>query len=127
MALHGYGERQAIASGAQRAEIEVFLQMFGLHRYFSQARIIGHEDVASPKPDPEGMLKARASMAVPDGDTRPILVFEDDPKGFEAARFAGMWTIGLTTRFTEEELMSYEVKPDLVVPDMRHARTALGL
>lgn len=89
LAVRGYGDRQAIASGAHRAEIEMFLMKFGLHRHFSPARITAYEDVVNHKPDPEGMIRARNSMRISPGDDRPQLVFEDDPKGITAANRLG--------------------------------------
>ncbi|MCA9347354.1 HAD family phosphatase [Candidatus Saccharibacteria bacterium] len=127
LASRGYADRQAIASGAHRDEILLFLTLSKLDRYFTDKRIIGQEDVSLGKPSPEGMLMAAESMRRVPGDERPVLVFEDDPKGFEAARNADMWVVGLTTRYSEEEILKCATVPDLIVPDLATAIGVLGI
>jgi sugar-phosphatase len=52
------------------------------------------DDVERGKPDPEGYLKAAASLGV---EPAFILVFEDADAGVQAARAAGMRCVALKT------------------------------
>jgi beta-phosphoglucomutase len=91
-ALHNAGWKQAIASSAPRANVDVMLRVSGLGRYFD-ARVAA-EDVTIGKPDPEVFLTAAATLGI--APSRCIVV-EDAPAGIEAARRAGMKCIGVTT------------------------------
>jgi len=84
------GWRQAIASSAPRANVTTVLEVLGIGGLF-QAAIAG-EDVHRGKPDPEVFLLAAAKLgAAP----RRCVVVEDAPYGTEAARRAGMKSIGV--------------------------------
>lgn len=113
----------AIASGAPRGEIEWVLEKGGICEAF--AAIVAMEDVSAGKPDPEIFLATLAALnevrppgthsafggrasAMPLG-ARPIrpagcLVFEDSLKGIEAARAAGMRSVGVATSYDPTEL-----------------------
>lgn len=91
-ALHEAGWKQAIASSAPRANVDVMLRVSGLDRYFD-ARVAA-EDVTIGKPDPEVFLTAAVKLGIP--PSRCIVV-EDASAGIEAARRAGMKCIGVTT------------------------------
>jgi HAD superfamily hydrolase (TIGR01509 family) len=79
------GYRLAVVSGALRREIDLVLNLSGLHALFEV--IVAAEDVANCKPSPEGYLKARRALGVgPDHG----LVIEDSLPGLEAARGAGL-------------------------------------
>jgi sugar-phosphatase len=61
------------------------------------AIVIGADDVAAGKPDPEGYLKGATRLGV---DPRRCVVFEDTPPGAEAGRSAGARVVGLTTTYS---------------------------
>lgn len=63
--------------------------------------LIGADDVAMGKPDPEGYLAAARRLGV---EARDCVVFEDTPPGLKAARLAGMKGIGITTTYARERL-----------------------
>src|SRR4029453_5195829 len=88
--LHDAGWRQAIASSAPRQNIEVMLELIHLAGAFDV--VVSAEDVTLGKPDPQVFLTAAARLAVP--PARAIVV-EDAPAGIEAARHAGMKSIGV--------------------------------
>lgn len=89
--LHERGWRQAIASSAPRANVEVMLGVLGLSRDFDA--IVSAEDVTAGKPDPQVFLKAAERVGVtPDR----CVVVEDAAAGVEAARRAGMRSIGVS-------------------------------
>ncbi len=84
------GWRQAVASSAPRANVEVVVRALGLGPSFSA--LVAGDDVTHGKPEPEIFLKAAARLHVP---TARCVVVEDSPAGVEAARRAGMRSIGI--------------------------------
>jgi beta-phosphoglucomutase len=88
--LHGQGWREAIASAAPRANVETILAALRCREYFDE--IISAEDVHRGKPDPEVFLVAAGKLGVP---PKLCIVVEDAPHGIEAARAAGMKSIGV--------------------------------
>jgi beta-phosphoglucomutase family hydrolase len=89
--LHGQGWRQAIASAAPRANIETILEALGFANCFEET--VSAEDVHRGKPDPEVFLVAAIKLGVP---PEGCIVVEDAPHGVEAARAAGMKSIGVS-------------------------------
>src|SRR6266478_4685314 len=88
--LHREGWAQAIASSAPRANVTAVLEVIELGGCFQA--IVSAEDVTRGKPDPEVFLTAASRLGmVP---SRCIVV-EDAPAGVEAARRAGMRSIGV--------------------------------
>ena len=89
--LHEEGWLQAIASAAPRPNIDVVVESLKAAHYFQA--IVSAEDVQKGKPDPEVYLLAASRIgATPD---RSIVV-EDAAAGVEAARSAGMRSIGVS-------------------------------
>jgi sugar-phosphatase len=72
--------------------------------------LVAAEDVRRGKPDPDVYLRAAERLGVTPGR---CLVVEDAPAGIEAARAAGMTTLGLTTTHPAAELTSTFLAPDL--------------
>jgi beta-phosphoglucomutase len=91
--LHADGWKQAICSSAPRANIEAVLDVTGLGHDFEV--IVAAEDVTLGKPDPQVFLLGAARLGVP--VTRAIVV-EDAEAGVEAARRAGMKSIGVNVK-----------------------------
>lgn len=88
--LHAGGWKQAIASSAPRENVGVMLRALGVDREIDA--ISAAEDVTSGKPDPQVFLTAAARLGVP--PSRCVVV-EDAAVGIEAARRAGMRSIGV--------------------------------
>lgn len=84
--------RLGIASGALKAEIASILTAANLLRYFPV--IVSAEDVTACKPAPEPYLTAAGLLGVHPG---ACVAIEDSPPGLQAARTAGMKTVGVTT------------------------------
>ncbi|HEY3109634.1 MAG TPA: HAD family phosphatase, partial [Chloroflexota bacterium] len=61
--LRATGWRQAVASSAIRLNLEVVLRALAVDGYFDA--VVGSEDVARGKPDPEVFLTAAARLGVP--------------------------------------------------------------
>lgn len=95
--LRGRGWRQAIASSAPRANVDVMLRVLDLTAYFDA--IVSAEDVSAGKPDPEVFVTASSRIHLP--PTRCIVV-EDAAAGIEAARRGGMRSIGVSRTATLE-------------------------
>ena len=72
--------------------------------------LVTADDVTHGKPHPEPFLVAAQRMGV---DPRRCLVVEDAPKGLEAARAAGCFTLAVTTTTAPEKLEADAVVPDL--------------
>ena len=89
-ALKAAGWKQAIASSAPRANVEMMLRVAGLGDCFDA--VVSADDVTIGKPDPQVFLKAAEKVHVP--PSRCIVV-EDAAAGVEAARRAGMRCIGV--------------------------------
>ncbi len=68
------------------------LDNLNIRPYFQA--IVSADDVTASKPNPEVFLRCAELLGVPPAD---CLVFEDVPKGAEAARHAGMDAVVLTT------------------------------
>ena len=89
--LRTAGWRQAVASSAPRANVEVMLCAIGLDTVIDT--IVGAEDVVHGKPAPDVFLAAARAVGVP---SDRCIVVEDAAVGVEAARRAGMRSIGVS-------------------------------
>jgi mannitol-1-/sugar-/sorbitol-6-phosphatase len=69
------------------------------------AVLVGADDVARGKPNPEGYLAAAFRLRVA---TQHCVVFEDTRPGLQAGRAAGMRTFGITTTYSHAELAPAE-------------------
>jgi beta-phosphoglucomutase len=85
------GWRQAIASSAPRLNVEVMLEACGLAPFFDA--IVSAEDVTAGKPDPQVFQTAAARLHA---TADRCIVVEDAAVGIEAARRAGMRSIGVS-------------------------------
>ena len=85
--------RQAIASSAPRANLDVVLEVIGMAGCFQA--IASAEDVTQGKPDPQVFLTAASRLGIPPGR---CIVVEDAAAGIEAARRAGMRSIGVNRK-----------------------------
>ena len=99
------GIKMAIGSAAIMFNIDFVLDGLGIRNYFDA--LVSADNVTDSKPDPETWLKCADKLNV-----SPVecLVFEDVPKGVEAAQKAGMDTVVITTMHRKEEFAAYKVK-----------------
>ncbi|MDB5123892.1 MAG: family hydrolase [Mucilaginibacter sp.] len=88
----------AIGSAAIPFNIDFVLDNLNVRHYFKA--IISADDVLLSKPHPETFLKAAQLLGV---DPINCIVFEDVPKGAEAAANAGMEAVVITTTHQPEE------------------------
>ena len=91
--LHAAGWKQAIASSAPRANVEVVMEALGFEHQIDA--IVAAEDVTHSKPAPDVFLEAARRLGVP--IARSIVV-EDAASGIAGAKAAGMKSIGVSRR-----------------------------
>jgi len=91
-----------IGSAAIPFNIDFVLDNLAIRHYFGV--IVSADDVRISKPHPETFLRAAEGLGVPPD---ACIVFEDAPKGVEAAQSAGMQCVVLTTMHGKEEFLAY--------------------
>jgi beta-phosphoglucomutase len=96
------GIKMAIGSAAIPFNIDFVVDNLNIRHYFNA--IVSADDVKVSKPDPETFTKAASLLGV---DPKDCLVFEDAPKGVEAAMRAGMSALVITTMHEKEEFAVY--------------------
>ena len=94
----------AIGTAAIPYNVDYVLDNLHLRDYFPV--IVGANDVAISKPHPEVFLKAAELCGIPPTE---CVVFEDAPKGIEAAKRAGMKAVSITSYHAAEELQNDNV------------------
>lgn len=92
-----------IGTASNQANIDFALDKLDLRRYLSA--IVGADDVQLSKPHPETWLKLAAELNTP---PEHCIVFEDAPKGVEAALAAGMKAVAITGHFSANDFGNYE-------------------
>ncbi len=107
LAAHGY--RQALASSAPRANIDLVSRELRIRHYF--AVVVDGSEVSAGKPDPEVFSLAAQRLGVA---PRDALVVEDAVYGVQAATRAGMRVIAVTTSHPRADL----AQADLVVDSL---------
>jgi beta-phosphoglucomutase len=110
----------ALASGAQRSEIESTLESEGLRRYFLV--IAAAEDFSRGKPHPESFLFVLKQLndSLGSDPIRPegCLVIEDSFGGIQGAKDAGMKCMAVTNSYPRRMLGA----ADLVVNSLKEVR-----
>lgn len=100
---HTTGIKMAIGSAAITYNIDFVLDGLQIRHYFDA--IVSADDVTTSKPDPETFLKCAEALHIP---AAGCIVFEDAPKGVEAALNAGMDCLIITTMHDEQEFERYQ-------------------
>ncbi|MFD2919457.1 HAD family hydrolase [Terrimonas rubra] len=93
----------AIGSAAIMFNINFILDGTHTHAYFKS--IVSADDVVNSKPDPETFLKNARELGIA---PEKCLVFEDAPKGIEAAQRAGMDAVCITTMHPAADFAAYD-------------------
>jgi beta-phosphoglucomutase family hydrolase len=92
-----------IGTASNQANIDFALDQLHLHAYFNA--IVGADDVELSKPHPETWLKLAEALNTP---SQHCIVFEDAPKGVEAAKKAGMKAIAITGHYSANDFGEYD-------------------
>lgn len=95
------GIRLALATSAGMDNVDFMLPLLGLEHAFQV--IVTSEDVTRGKPDPEVFLIAANRLGIA---PERCLVFEDAPKGIEAAHRAGMRVAVILTTMDEQAALA---------------------
>jgi HAD superfamily hydrolase (TIGR01509 family) len=108
-----------LVSAALRADIDVALGGSGLARAFGV--VVAAEDVARPKPDPEGYLRAAELLGAQPTD---VVVFEDTDLGVAAAKSSGARCIAVLGTLPASRLHAADAIVESV--DVRLINRVLG-
>jgi beta-phosphoglucomutase len=108
--LTAAGIPRAVVTSAVPANAELSLKRVRMQGAFNA--IITASDVQRGKPDPEGYLKAAATLRIP---IAKCVVIEDSIPGLRAAKASGARCIALATTFPRESLAAEH--PDWLVAD----------
>lgn len=95
--------KMAVGSAAILFNIDFVLDGLNIRHYIDA--IVSADDVEYSKPDPETFLKCANQLQVA---YENCIVFEDAPKGVEAADNAGMRCAVLTTMHAEPDFAAYD-------------------
>lgn len=101
---HVSGAPIALATNAERANVDFVLDGGGLRPYFGA--IVDGSQVERPKPAPDVYLRAAELLEIP---PRNCIVFEDSPVGIAAAVAAGMRVVGVLTHATELDGIQFSI------------------
>ena len=96
------GIKMAIGSAAIPFNIDFVLDNLQIRHYFDV--VVSAHDVMVSKPHPDTYLKCASQLGL---SASECVVFEDAPKGVEAAQNAGMKCVVLTTMHDESEFRNY--------------------
>lgn len=90
--------KMAIGTAASPFNVDYVLNHIPVKKYFGA--IITADDVAVSKPNPDVFVRCADDLQVPYNN---CIVFEDSPKGVQAALNAGMKAVVIKTYHSEEE------------------------
>jgi beta-phosphoglucomutase-like phosphatase (HAD superfamily) len=92
--------KQAVVTNAPRKNAEFMLKALALEEMLPI--VVLAEDTAAGKPDPAPYQVALAQLQV---QPENAIAFEDSPSGVKSAAAAGIYTIGVTSTHSRENLM----------------------
>lgn len=114
------GLKEGIAMGlgtaAIRFNVDFVLDNLGVRKYFDA--IVTAQDVSMSKPHPETYLRLAEELNI---SPLSCLVFEDAPKGVEAAQNAGMKAVAITTMNPPEDFKQFH-NVEMVIKDYTDPR-----
>lgn len=99
----------AVASGALRKEVELFLRTLAIEKAFSV--IVAADEITRSKPDPETYLVALEHLRREHPSSRleacRCIAIEDTPAGIQSAKEAGLFVVGVTNSFPASTLRDH--------------------
>lgn len=93
----------ALGTAAIPFNVDFVLDNCNIRKYFDA--IVTADDVTTSKPDPQTFTKAAEKLGVAFDQ---CIVFEDSPKGVEAAQNAGMKAVAIKTMHDEKDFQKYD-------------------
>ena len=100
--LHRRGIRQAIATNKLGRFSRAIIQYFGLEEFF--VAVLGDEDVALNKPDPEMLLAAIEKLALPKEE---VVMVGDSLIDIQAAQNTGIRIFAIPSGATKREVLEH--------------------
>jgi beta-phosphoglucomutase len=113
--LKSEGWKHALGTSAPRGNIDAVFAALDIEKYFDA--VMSSEEVRHGKPHPDVFLAAAEKLNAP---PQHCVVIEDAPAGIEAARRAGMKSIGVRTTHPELEADWVVETLDQLPPDFFH-------
>jgi beta-phosphoglucomutase len=102
--LHALGFRQAIASSAPPANIDLIVRLMDVRGCFDA--VVSSEEVVHGKPAPDIVLRAAERLHL---QPRDLVVLEDAPAGVAAGKAAGCRVIAIASTFSPEHLTAADL------------------
>lgn len=119
VAQNNIATKMAVASSAYRRDIDIFFDELypGLREFFPAERIVAYEDIphGQGKPHPEPFDRAFRTLQLTDAERQEVVAFEDDPRGVQSAKAAGLYVCAITTRFARDDPALVDANPDVIV------------
>lgn len=98
-----HGIKMAIGTAASSFNLNFVMDNLNLHELIDAT--VSADEVTTSKPNPEVFLRCAEKLGIAPGD---CLVFEDAPKGVEAAENAGMDAVAVLSYSEQEEFEPYD-------------------
>ncbi len=117
-------DQSALVTAATHAIMSLRFQVVGM---VPPKVCVTSEMLSIGKPDPEGYLKAAASLGFEPSD---CIVFEDAPAGLIAAHRAGMRSVTILTNYSEGALrqeLGTQISSVAYLPDLQHVHYLDGM
>jgi len=119
--LHANGIKIGIVTSKIRLTTGMGLKLVGLDPYVST--IVTVEDVKEPKPSPEGILAALATLG---SSKEEAMMVGDSHYDIEAAKNAGVTSVGVSWSWKGRSYLE-EYKPDYLIDDAMELLPIVGL
>jgi beta-phosphoglucomutase len=97
------GIKLAIGTAALKTNVDYVLDELQLHNYFDT--FVSAENVTTSKPSPEVFLKCASLLNVSPDEA---IVFEDSPKGIEAAQNGGFKAVAITSFHNADDFSKFD-------------------
>jgi len=93
-----------VVSSSERDYLDSVMNQLGISKYFSL--IVSGDDVVHGKPDPEIYEKAVRATGI---DKENLIVIEDSKNGIQAAKNAGLYTVGFTASLIQQDVSQADI------------------
>jgi pyrophosphatase PpaX len=114
------GIRIGVMTGKSRVSANISLRELGIGHFIDV--LVAGDDVASPKPHPEGVIAAMKQLGHRDGEHGAMV--GDSAADIYAGRASGLYTIGITWGVPEHDALR-EAHPDVVCDTVAALRAEL--
>ena len=116
------GIRVGVMTGKSRVSAKISLRELGIGHFIDV--LVAGDDVAKPKPHPEGVIAAIRQLGHLEGEHGAMV--GDSAADIHAGRESGLYTIGVTWGVPEHDDLR-AAHPDVMCDTVAELRTELGL